>query len=110
MESKNTTQGNLIEKESEKVIERKFYNDIKRRGGMCIKLLPDFFSGIPDRLILLPNSVIFFVELKTTRVSARKLQQIIHKRIETLGFKVYVIDTVESALSIADNHIKGNSF
>lgn len=93
--------------DSEKVVERKLRESVKKYGGLCIKLLPDFFSGLPDRLVLLPNSVIFFVELKTTKVEARKLQRIVHNKLHSLGFRVYLIDTIEGALNIVDKHIKG---
>lgn len=33
-------------------------------GGLCIKLNPLWYTGIPDRMLLLPDSRIIFVETK----------------------------------------------
>lgn len=81
--------------DSEKLVERTLFAEVKLKKGLCIKLIPDFFNGLPDRLVLLPGKKILFVELKTTKRKAEKLQAIIHNRIRNLGFDVYVIDTVE---------------
>lgn len=32
--------------------------------GLCVKLDPTGLVGIPDRLVMLPGGVLFFVELK----------------------------------------------
>lgn len=81
--------------ESEKVIERKLVNIVKANGGLCIKLLCDNLLGLPDRLVLLPNGKIAFVELKTTKQKPRKIQVFMHNKIRALGFRVEVIDTTE---------------
>ena len=81
--------------ESEKKLERKLKNRVEKMGGWCIKLLSTHISGLPDRMCLLPKGVIFFVELKTTKQKARKIQLIIHDKIRKLGFEVYVVDTSE---------------
>lgn len=93
MVNRNTMQEKLID--SEKLVESTLVNLVKNKGGLCIKLVTTHFSGLPDRLILLPDKVIFFVELKTTGKSARKLQKNVHKMITKLGFDVYIIDTVQ---------------
>lgn len=85
----------IIKKESEKFIERKLFDGIKARGGLCIKLLPDQFTGLPDRLCLLPTGILIFVELKAPGKKPRRIQEIVHKKIKALGFIVLVIDTVE---------------
>lgn len=81
--------------ESEKRLERKLKNQIEKMGGWCIKLLSTHIAGLPDRICLLPKGVIFFVELKTTKQKARKIQLAIHDKIRKLGFEVYVVDTSE---------------
>ena len=53
-------------KTSEKIIERKLVEAVKEKGGLCIKLLSDYFTGLPDRLCLFPGQKAIFVELKTT--------------------------------------------
>lgn len=81
--------------ESEKLIERLLVAEIKKLGGMCIKLLSYHIIGLPDRLCLLPKAKIIFVELKTTGQKPRKIQVYTHNKIRALGFRVEVIDTVK---------------
>lgn len=90
--------------QSEKYIERKLVEAVKRHGGMCIKLLCDQLIGLPDRLCLFPGHKIAFAELKTTGQKPRKIQQFMHEKLRSLGFRVKVIDTVED-ISIFINSV-----
>lgn len=82
--------------DSEKVVERKLVELVKINGGMCIKLLCDQLIGLPDRMCLFPGHKIVFVELKTTGQKPKRIQTYMHNKLRTLGFRVEVIDTVES--------------
>lgn len=75
----------------EKEIEKYFKTKIEDNNGECIKLTG--FVGIPDRLILLPRGRMFFVEFKQKGKKPRKVQSFVHRRLNDLGFKVYVIDS-----------------
>ena len=79
---------------SEKIIERSLNKAIKDLGGWSIKLLSSFIKGLPDRVCLLPKGKIIFVEVKSTGKKPTKAQQLVHKRLTDLGFKVYVIDKI----------------
>lgn len=97
--------------DSEKDIERKLVRLTKANGGMCIKLLCDQLTGLPDRMCLFPNGSISFAELKTTGKKPSKIQKCVHARIRSLGFMVEVIDTlggVEQFIEKATNGNKGN--
>ena len=89
----------VLKENSEKVIERKLVAEIKKRKGMCIKLLCDQFSGLPDRMCLLPGGHVVFVELKSTGQKPRPLQIAVHNKLRTLGLRVEVIDTIEGVLN-----------
>lgn len=78
--------------ESEKKIERALVDAVKEYGGMCIKLLCNNLSGLPDRLVLMPHRQIVFVELKTTGQKPRRIQTYIHSKLKNLGFRVEIID------------------
>lgn len=84
-----------MKKESEKLIERTLVNEVKNRGGMCLKLPTIHVIGLPDRLCLFPKGHAIFVELKTTGEKPRKVQLYIHQKIRALGFTVIVIDTIK---------------
>lgn len=88
---------------SEKVIERKLVELVKLNGGMCIKLLCDQLIGLPDRMCLFPGHKIVFVELKTTGQKPKRIQAYMHNKLRALGFRVEVIDTVESVINFVDD-------
>lgn len=89
--------------DSEKVIERKLAKLVKINGGMCIKLLCDQLIGLPDRMCLFPGHKIVFVELKTTGQKPKRIQAYMHNKLRALGFRVEVIDTVESVINFVDD-------
>lgn len=88
--------------ESEKLIERKLVEKCKEYGILCIKLLTYQFTGLPDRMCLLPGGLVVFVELKTTGEKPRKIQINIHNKLKKLGFRIEVIDSVEKVQELMD--------
>ena len=48
----------------EKTIENKLTLAVKKAGGIAVKFVSPSFAGVPARLVLLPDGVIAFVELK----------------------------------------------
>ena len=91
-------------KESEKVLERNLNKEVKALGGWSIKILSNFITGLPDRLVLL-NGRAYFIEVKSQGKKPRPIQRVIHRKLEALGFPVSVIDTTEKLNSF----IKGIS-
>ena len=80
---------------NEKLIERKLVTAVKARGGIAPKFVSPGYAGMPDRLVLLPNGVFAFAELKATGMHPRALQVARHEMLRRLGFRVYVIDEIE---------------
>ena len=89
-------------KESEKVLERNLNKEVKALGGWSIKILSNFITGLPDRLVLL-NGRAYFVEVKSEGKKPSHIQRVVHKKLEALGFTVSIIDTTEKL----NNFIKG---
>lgn len=79
----------------EKYVEQALVKSVKARGGICPKWVSPSFSGVPDRLVFLPNGKFGLVEVKAPDQKPRMLQVSRHKLFERLGFKVYVIDHIE---------------
>ena len=48
----------------EKEIEQKLRRLVTKRGGLCLKWVCPGWSGVPDRIILMPGARVYFVELK----------------------------------------------
>lgn len=81
-------------------IERKLVAGVKAHGGMCLKQTG--IAGIPDRLVLLPGGQAAFVELKAPGEKPRKLQWMRIKQLQKLGFRCYVIDSMQQAADLVD--------
>ena len=79
----------------EKTIEHKLTVAVKKAGGIAVKFVSPSFDGMPDRLVLLPDGLIAFVELKAPGKRPRPLQEARHRLLRSLGFKCYVIDPPE---------------
>jgi len=79
----------------EKTIENKLTLAVKKAGGIAVKFVSPSFAGMPDRLVLLPDGVIAFAELKAPGKKPRPLQEARHRLLRRLGFRVYVIDSEE---------------
>ncbi|MCC8075733.1 MAG: VRR-NUC domain-containing protein [Clostridiales bacterium] len=63
---------------TEKTVERRLTDGVRRQGGLCYKFVSPGNDGVPDRIIVTPAGEVWFVELKTTvgRLSARQKLQI----------------------------------
>ena len=81
----------------EKTIEAALVKRVKELGGMAEKFVSPGRRSVPDRLIILPDGVIIFVELKAPGKHAAPLQQLDHERRRVLGCDVRVINTLEDA-------------
>lgn len=79
----------------EKEIEKYLVTEIKKLGGTAYKFVSPGQAGVPDRICLLPNGVIFFVELKATGKTTRTLQNRQILRIRAYGQRVYIADSKE---------------
>ena len=86
----------------EKTIEQKLTLMVKKQGGICPKFVSPGFDGMPDRLVLIPDGHIAFVELKAPGKKPRPLQLARHRLLRSLGFRVYIIDSVEQIGGMLD--------
>ena len=77
---------------NEKLIERKLVEAIKQKNGIAIKLTSPSFTGLPDRMILMPKNNLYFVELKTTGKKPTERQVYVLNQLHNLGFFATVID------------------
>ncbi len=79
----------------EKEVEKKLVKDVRMNGGLALKFISPGFDGMPDRIVLMPNGRIAFVELKAPGRKMRGLQIKRKRQLESLGFSVYCIDRPE---------------
>ena len=86
----------------EKEIEQKLTSAVRQIGGICPKFVSPGFDGMPDRIVLLPEGKIGFVEVKAPGKKPRPLQAVRHGLLRRLGFKVYVLDDPKQIGGILD--------
>lgn len=79
----------------EKKIEQQLIKSVKDIGGIALKIVSPGFDGMPDRLILLPNRKVAFVEVKAPGKTLRPLQEKRKRQLEALGFLVFCLDHIE---------------
>ncbi len=82
----------MLEKDIESYLRRQVKN---RLGGLALKFMSPGLNGVPDRVVLLPDARIIFVETKAPAKKLRKLQMYVCGEIAALGFDVRCIDTKE---------------
>ena len=81
---------------SEQIVERALVNRVKALGGIPFKFTSPGRRSVPDRLCLLPEGRVIFVELKAPGKRPTELQAREHDRLRALGFDVRVIDSKEA--------------
>ncbi len=81
---------------SEKMIEKYLFDSVKALGGICLKYSNPNMAGFPDRVVLLPNGITIWVELKSKGKKPTGLQKIRIARMKEIRHEVYVIDSRES--------------
>ena len=79
----------------ERTLERKLVEAVTRTGGLALKFVSPGMSGVPDRLLLFPEGKIAFVEMKAPSKHPTKLQRLRHDQLRDLGFRVYVVDSID---------------
>lgn len=76
----------------ERDVERKLAKAARERGGIAPKLACPGFDGMPDRIVLMPDGHVGFVEAKAPGRRPRPLQEARHRMLRELGFSVFVLD------------------
>ena len=79
----------------ESYLERQLVQTVGNMGGLALKFVSPGMAGVPDRLLLLPDGKIAFVEMKAPGKKPTSLQRMRHGQLRDLGFRVYVIDSME---------------
>lgn len=86
----------------EKDIERILTREIRKRNGLALKFISPGVNGVPDRLVLLQDGRMAFIELKAPGRKMRPIQIKRKRQLEALGFLVYCIDRKEEIEGVID--------
>lgn len=85
----------------EKEIEGKLRKAVKMRGGVCLKWVCPGWSGVPDRIVLLPGGRVLFVETKRPHgATLARLQEWWRGQLIGLGFHACVVYTEADLASL----------
>lgn len=93
---------------NERQIEQRLVTETRKRGGMALKFVSPSFAGMPDRLILLPDGKMAFVEVKAPGQKPRPLQVKRHAMLRKLGFKVFVLDAASDIPLMLKKVVEGD--
>ena len=78
----------------ERDVERALVRAVQSRGGICPKWVSPGLDGVPDRIVMLPDGRIGFVELKAPGERPRALQIARMRQFKRLGYQCYVCDEI----------------
>lgn len=77
----------MLESSIEAQLRRRIKSEV--RGALCLKFVSPGYTGVPDRLILLPNGRVVFAELKAPKKTERPRQRFVQSRLRKMGFIVF---------------------
>jgi hypothetical protein len=86
----------------EKFIEKKFTEAVKKLGGLALKFVSPGLNGVPDRIVLLPDGHMAFVEFKAPGRKMRPLQFRRKRQLESLGYRVFLVDDMAEIGGVID--------
>jgi|SRR5215217_266568 len=76
----------------EKTLEAKLRKQIKLRKGLALKWVSPGFTGVPDRIVIMPGGLVYLVEMKCKKGTLSPRQQVVIPQLQKLGLDVRVID------------------
>jgi hypothetical protein len=85
----------MANKSIEKKLETNLFKLVKKLGGYALKFFCLSFTGMPDRIVLMPGGRIWFVEVKDTGKKPSPRQEFVIGWLRKLGFEVWIIDSEE---------------
>lgn len=72
-------------------------------GARCLKFVSPGFTGVPDRIILLPGGRVLFAETKRPGDKERKRQEWVQELLRGLGFEVFsTVNTLERVEAVIE--------
>lgn len=91
--AKFVTKGVVYLKESK--VAKRLIAKIEQLGGLCLKNEIPTYDGFPDRTVLLPGGLVYFVETKASKGKLSDIQKLTIPELRALGLNVEVIYTYE---------------
>lgn len=86
----------------EKKIEEAVCQYARDKGLLVYKFTSPNRAAVPDRLFILPDGRVFFIEFKATGKTPTPTQEREHSKLRGHGIAVYVVDDVHKGKTIVD--------
>ena len=86
----------------ESQIERRLAQGVKAKGGMCMKFTSPGLPGVPDRIVLLPDGRVIFIELKTKSGRLAAVQRWVISAMRARGADVRVLHGLDQVKSFLE--------
>lgn len=82
-------------------VERKFVRKLKEAGCLPLKFVSPGYTGVPDRIILIPGGSVAFAELKAPGEKERPRQRYVQGIMRKLGCVVFsAVDSDEKTAEV----------
>ena len=99
----------------EKQIEAKVCDYAKSKGLLVYKFTSPARMAVPDRMFILPDGTVFFIEFKRTGAKPTEAQMREHLRLSQHHVDVHIVDDVVTGYLMIDaaiesNHLKNRRF
>lgn len=93
----------------ESTLEKKLKERIERAGGLCLKWTSPGFTGVPDRIVLLPDARILFVEVKRPGLKdgMSPRQKRVAQQLRDLGFTVIRLSDLKDIERYLGEEVRG---
>ena len=84
----------------EKTVEAYLVTQVQKMDGIAYKFTSPNRRSVPDRLVVLPDSRLFFVECKSTdgKLTPGQTREI--KRLRDMGQVVYIVASVTEIMEV----------
>ena len=93
----------------EKQIESKVCEYAKTKGLLVYKFTSPARAAVPDRMFILPNGIVFFIEFKRSGASPTIPQIREHQRLRGHGVKVFVTDDAHEGCALIDSMVNAHA-
>ena len=88
---------------AERDLERRLRDQLRRAGCLPLKFVSPGYTGVPDRIILIPGGQIVFVEMKAPGEKERPRQVYLQGLLRRMGFTVFsAVDSREKIDSVVE--------
>lgn len=85
-------------------IEAKIRKYLKFLGCLCLKQDARLIPGIPDRLVVMPGGLSFFLEIKTPTGVLSRIQKVRISTLEHRNIPVYVVRSLTEVEEIIESN------